>query len=121
MKTKIWPRYEGSVSDSGYPTRDVVKTASPEILLRAPKDVPWKMGPFRIVKVAGSYEGAVCRYLVCRGRSCCRGVLFDTVARDRARRVDATLAKGLPVLGRRAVGLKARENIFKIYDCRISS
>jgi hypothetical protein len=31
--------------DSGYPTREVVKTASPEILDFAPKDLPWKTGP----------------------------------------------------------------------------
>jgi hypothetical protein len=32
--------------DSGYPTSDVVKTASPEMLVLAPKDLPVKMGPF---------------------------------------------------------------------------
>ena len=32
--------------DSGYPTREVVKTASPEMLDLAPKDLPWKIGPF---------------------------------------------------------------------------
>jgi hypothetical protein len=32
--------------DSGYPTREVVKTASPEMLALAPKDLPEKMGPF---------------------------------------------------------------------------
>ena len=31
--------------DSGYPTRDVVKTASPEMLVLAPNDLPWKTGP----------------------------------------------------------------------------
>jgi hypothetical protein len=31
--------------DSGYPTREVVKTASPETLEFAPKAVPWKTGP----------------------------------------------------------------------------
>ena len=31
-----------------------MKTASPEILLRAPKEVPWKIGPFLIVNVARS-------------------------------------------------------------------
>lgn len=45
VKTRIWPRYDGSVSDSGYPTRDVVKTASPEMLVLAPKDRPLKIGP----------------------------------------------------------------------------
>lgn len=45
MKTRICPRYEGSVIDSGYPTREVVKTASPEMLDLAPKDFPWKIGP----------------------------------------------------------------------------
>lgn len=31
--------------DSGYPTREVVKTASPEMLELAPKAVPWNTGP----------------------------------------------------------------------------
>ena len=43
--------------DSGYPTNDVVNTVSPLILVFAPKLLPSKMGPPRIVKVAGSYEG----------------------------------------------------------------
>ncbi len=32
--------------DSGYPTSEVVKTASPEMFVLAPKDLPEKMGPF---------------------------------------------------------------------------
>jgi hypothetical protein len=32
--------------DSGYPTREVVKTASPEMFALAPKDFPEKIGPF---------------------------------------------------------------------------
>jgi hypothetical protein len=40
VKTRICPRYEGSVIDSGYPTSEVVKTASPEMLDLAPKDFP---------------------------------------------------------------------------------
>ena len=32
--------------DSGYPTSEVVKTASPDILALAPKDLPEKIGPF---------------------------------------------------------------------------
>jgi len=48
--------------DSGYPTRDVVKTASPEMLALAPNALPWKTGPPRMVKVAGSASaGAVAR------------------------------------------------------------
>jgi hypothetical protein len=35
--------------DSGYPTSEVVKTASPEMLALAPKDFPEKMGPFYTV------------------------------------------------------------------------
>jgi len=31
--------------DSGYPTREVVKTASPEMLESAPNAVPRKTGP----------------------------------------------------------------------------
>jgi hypothetical protein len=50
VKTRICPRYEGSVIDSGYPTREVVKTASPEMLDFAPKDLPWKTGPSCRVK-----------------------------------------------------------------------
>jgi hypothetical protein len=38
--------------DSGYPTREVVKTASPEMLALAPKDLPEKMGPFLKLLVA---------------------------------------------------------------------
>jgi len=45
VKTRICPRYEGSVIDSGYPTREVVKTASPEMLLFAPNGFPSKTGP----------------------------------------------------------------------------
>ena len=32
--------------DSGYPTSEVVKTASPEMLALAPNDLPEKIGPF---------------------------------------------------------------------------
>ena len=75
-----------------------MKTASPETLLRAPKDVPWKMGPFRIVNVALSYEGRTGLTFLWRGRSCCRGVWFDTVAKDRTRKAEA-VEKTLVVLG----------------------
>jgi hypothetical protein len=33
-----------------------VKTASPEMLALAPNDLPWKIGPFLIVRVARSRE-----------------------------------------------------------------
>ena len=36
----------GSVRLSGYPTSEVVNTASPEIVLLAPKETPLKIGPF---------------------------------------------------------------------------
>lgn len=38
--------------DSGYPTSEVVKTASPVMFLLAPKAVPWNTGPFWSSKLA---------------------------------------------------------------------
>ena len=82
MKTKICPRYDGSVIDSGYPTSDVVNTASPLIFVFAPKLLPWKIGPFLIVKVARSYDGLVERGDVAVGGTL--GVPSKTVALKRA-------------------------------------
>jgi hypothetical protein len=67
--------------DSGYPTREVVKTASPEMLVLAPKDLPSKIGPFLMVKVAGSFETDVALRLL--GAGIARSVFGSTVARQR--------------------------------------
>ena len=40
VKTSIWPAYEGSVNDSGYPTIPVLKTTSPLTDFVAPNDIP---------------------------------------------------------------------------------
>ena len=42
---RIWPRYDGSVSASGYPTIAVLKTTSPETHTSAPKERPRKHVP----------------------------------------------------------------------------
>lgn len=55
----------------------MVKTASPLTFARAPKLLPWKIGPSLIVKVARSNDGLVDR--VGRG-SGERDVLLTTVA-----------------------------------------
>jgi len=67
--------------DSGYPTRDVVKTASPLMFALAPKLLPWWIGPSLIVNVALSKVGLVERALVGGGAE--RGVPSATVALDR--------------------------------------
>jgi hypothetical protein len=46
--------------DSGYPTREVVKTASPEMFDFAPKDFPWKTGPSWYESVVAPHIG-LCR------------------------------------------------------------
>ena len=56
--------------DSGYPTKLVVKTASPLTFALAPKLLPWKIGPSLIVKVARSKEGLVDRGEVGGGDAC---------------------------------------------------
>jgi len=67
--------------DSGYPTSDVVKTASPEIFAFAPNDLPWKIGPSLMVNVALPLEIGVPFGLI-------RGSRVEdvvcTVAKDRA-------------------------------------
>lgn len=85
--------------DSGYPTSEVVKTASPLMFALAPKLFPWKMGPSRIVKVARSYEGFVARREVFGGGT--RGVPLTTVALCRTWKV------GLKALEKAVEGLKA--------------
>jgi hypothetical protein len=47
----------------------------------APKLFPWKMGPFLMVKVAGSYDGFVERIEVAGERDVVRGVPSITLAR----------------------------------------
>ena len=96
--------------DSGYPTSDVVNTASPLIFVFAPKLLPWKIGPSLIVNVARSYEGLVERVETLGVET--RGVPFTTVALKRScapRSIDLAvkLAVGLNVVGL----LHNRENI----------
>ena len=64
--------------DSGYPTREVVKTASPLTFALAPKLLPWKIGPSRIVKVARSNDGLVAFEVTAGGGD--RGVPLIKVA-----------------------------------------
>ena len=66
--------------DSGYPTKEVVNTDSPDMLVLAPNDLPEKMGPFRMVKVARSFDGAVDRGC---GNGIARVVFESTVAKPR--------------------------------------
>src|SRR5271155_2968424 len=118
VNTRICPRYDGSVNDSGYPTSEVVKTASPEMFDFAPKDLPWKIGPSRMVKVARSLEGEVA---FVRGsvRARC-GVISATEARVRARMLHMFWL--LTALGPKWDGLTSRENILeKGCDCRQAS
>ena len=88
-----------------------MKTASPEMLLRAPKEVPWKMGPFLMVKVARSLAGAAERNCLWRGRVCWRGVVSETVARDLARRL-CTALEQLPHFEVLIDCWTSRENMF---------
>jgi len=64
--------------DSGYPTSEVVKTASPLIFALAPKLLPWWIGPSRMVNVARSKDGLVARLETDGGGE--RGVLSTSVA-----------------------------------------
>ena len=92
--------------DSGYPTREVVKTASPEMLLRAPKDVPWKMGPFRMVSVARSCVTGVALNCCRPGIGIALSVLSWTVANPRRKVGEDSFAA--------AVGLKHRANMVMV-------
>lgn len=89
--------------DSGYPTSEVVKTASPLILALAPKLFPWKTGPSRIVNVARSKDGFVAREDTGGGGE--RGVPATTVALYR------TWMVGLKALEKAVEGLKERVKI----------
>jgi len=73
--------------DSGYPTREVVNTASPEMLELAPNAVPWKTGP--------SY-GKLSAFHLCAEKEGRRRTLMVKVA---------------SVLGAAAVALDMREGI----------
>ena len=66
-----------------------------------------------MVKVARSRAGGVDLNCLCRGSCCSRGVLFDTVARDRARIADV-LVKLVASLGTSPIGLNARDIIVKV-------
>ncbi len=58
MKVRIWPRNDGSVRDSGYPTMPVVKTTSPNFRVAAPKPIPSNRVPSSSNKVPPSSDGA---------------------------------------------------------------
>lgn len=61
------------------------------MLLRAPKDVPWKIGPFLIVNVARSRDTGVCENFCCSVGIIALPLLSRTVARVRREVVDASL------------------------------